>query len=315
MRGDDIEHGEGAQFRDEASRRERRTTSGASRRLALLRGLERTLLGSRMPTVESVRAAAGWRREPIAEACRRCGATRVPFESIDGGCGECRGRSMSIAATVRLGGYAPPLSRWAPAVKSHAWRDMARMLGVELGRQVADAVEARRLRMPHVVVPVPVHWSRRCLRGIDHAGQIAEAVAREIDRPCIRAVAARCASRQSGRGRAARAANDGRFAIDARSDATILVRLGRRMLRGASYGRRGPGDSDFPLKGMDVLIVDDVRTTGTTSEEVGRLLLQGGAGSVSLAVCAVADAPRRASLRTRNPANRSESGCAPRSAE
>lgn len=303
MTGQDVECGRDAPSREEGTRRQRRTTRGALRRLALLRGLERTLLGSRMPAVESVRAAAGWRREPIAEACRRCGATRIRFESVDGGCGECRGRPMSIVATVRLGRYAPPLSRWAPAVKSHAWRDMARMLGSELGRQVADAVEARRLQMPHVVMPVPVHWTRRCLRGIDHAEEIAESVAREIDRPCVRGVAARCASRQSGRGRSARSSNRGRFEIAASTDAALLVRLGRSILRRATLGRCRFDGCGFRWKGADVLLVDDVRTTGTTSEEVGRLLLQAGAASVSLAVCAVADAPRRASLRTRHPSN------------
>jgi predicted amidophosphoribosyltransferase len=42
-----------------------------------------------------------------------------------------------------------------------------------------------------------------------------------------------------------------------------------------------------------VLVVDDVRTTGSTLREVARALKQQGATDVTLAVCAAADPPRR----------------------
>ena len=280
-----------------AGRRGRGAASRLPRGAASLRGLERTLLGSRMPSAELACASIGWTREPLTDACRRCGATRVRLESSEGGCGECRGRRLEVAAVVRLGRYAPPLSRWMPAIKSHAWKDMAHRMGRELGGQVADAIDGGRIVRPDIVVPMPVHWARRLLRGIDHAGELAEAVATELACPCRHVLVAACASRQSGRGRAARSANGGRFRVV--SDPTDS-----RVRGWLSIASRAMGlPWTWPMAGrrsawtgLDILLIDDVRTTGTTSEEAACLLRAAGAKSVTLGVCAVADAPRRASL-------------------
>ena len=287
---------------ESAVRRGGQAVSLVSRGAASLRGLERTLLGSRMPSAEFVCAGIGWSREPLADACRRCGATRVRLESAQGGCGECRARKLAVAGVVRLGRYAPPLSRWVPAIKSHAWKDMARRMGRELGEQVADAIAAGRIAQPDVVVPMPVHWTRRLLRGIDHAGELAEAAAAELACPCRHALLATCASRQSGRGRAARSANGGRFRVvsdPAESKVPNWLSIASRAI-GLSGRWRDEGERSAWTK-IDVLLIDDVRTTGATSEEAACLLRAAGANSVTLAVCAVADAPRRSSLhRVRN---------------
>lgn len=286
-----------------AARRSRDAASMMPRGAASLRRLERTLLGSRMPFAEFVCAGVGWTREPLADACRRCGATRVRLESVEGGCGECRGSRLEVAAVVRLGRYAPPLSRWVPAIKSHAWKDMARRMGRELGLQVADAIDDARIVRPDVVVPMPVHWTRRLLRGIDHAGQLAEAAAAELACPCRNALVATCASRQSGRGRAARSSNGGRFQVVSDPAESRILNWMSMASRAIGLPERYPvAGKQSAWKGLNVLLIDDVRTTGTTSEEAASLLRAVGANSVTLAVCAVADAPRRASLhRARKP--------------
>ncbi|MEY4006920.1 MAG: hypothetical protein RLZZ221_3016, partial [Verrucomicrobiota bacterium] len=198
-----------------------------------------------------------WLRDGLGAFCWRCGVTRAPFEDVSRGCAECRDRSMAVRGirahgVVRLGRYAPPLSQWVPAIKQRAWRDMGVTLGRELGLQIVDAIESGRVPRPHAVVPVPVHWTRRLLRGIDHTRTIAEEVSRILAVPVAHPLRARLATRQTG------AAREG-----------------------------------LPDECTEVLVIDDVRTTGSTTSEVLRALRALGVEGASVGVCAVSDPPRR----------------------
>ena len=245
-----------------AERRARR----AARRAVMLRGLEAAIFGSRMPDPVGLIAAAGWSRDPIDRFCLRCGTTLVPFEDRRGGCAACRGRSHASASLVRLGRYAPPLSQWVPAIKRRGWARMADRLGRELGMQVREACASEPMRRPDAVVFIPTHPLRRLLRGIDHSERIGRAVADELGVPCIRALRVRLALRQTGGGRAHRLDRSGRFAV------TRAVRS---------------------VRGRTVLLVDDVRTTGSTLGEASRLLRRAGATSVVAACVAATDPPGR----------------------
>jgi predicted amidophosphoribosyltransferase len=237
--------------------------------------LEQSVLGHRMPSPTALLRDAEWEPESIGASCWRCGVTRVPFESVDEGCAECRGRKLAptgveLCGVVRLGRYAPPLSQWAPAIKQRAWREMGVVLGQKLGHQVAEAIESGRITRPEVIVPIPVHWLRRLSRGIDHTEVLATEIARTTGIPLARALSARLAHRQTGAGSSERRGNRGRY-------------LGNRKA--------------LPRAATSALLVDDVRTTGATTVEAARALRSVGIRHVVLAVCAVADPPRRNALR------------------
>lgn len=237
--------------------------------------LEQSVLGHRMPSPAALLRDAEWEREPIGASCWRCGVTRVPFESVDEGCAECRGRRLAPAGiefggVVRLGRYAPPLSQWAPAIKQRAWREMGVVLGQKLGLQVAEAIDSGRFTRPEIIVPVPVHWLRRLNRGIDHTAVLATEIERATGIPLAKVLSARLAHRQTGAGSSERRGNRGRYRGDPKA---------------------------LPLSAESVLLVDDVRTTGATTIEACRALRSVGIRKVVLAVCAVADPPRRNALR------------------
>jgi predicted amidophosphoribosyltransferase len=283
--------------------------------LSRLSNLEKCILSSRLPDPRVLMYSADWRPESLDHACVRCGVTVSRFEIGMGDCGECRGRSSRILSTIRLGRYAPPLSQWVPAVKSRCWSAMARALGEMLARQVLAAVDERRLPMPDAIVPVPVHWSRSWIRGIDHTRELSEAIGRSMDRPVSRLLQVRLAVRQAGTTRSQRLANRGRYEF--RCPGTrpnlwpnTLPHTWQKSLVGSLgglFGLVGDGRSQTSLsKGRaepssaslgHLLLIDDVRTTGASSEEAAECLLNHGAKSVSLAVCAVSDPPRRNALR------------------
>lgn len=250
--------------------RAKRSAQRAARRAVMLRGLEDAVFGSRMPDPATLIAAAGWSRDPIDRFCLRCGTTLVPFEDRRGGCSACRGRPHPYASLLRLGRYAPPLSQWVPAIKRRAWARMADALGRDLGLQAREACASELMRRPDTVVFIPTHPLRRLLRGIDHSERLARAAAVELGVPCVRALRVRLALRQTGGGRSHRLERSGRFAV---------TRAGRS------------------VQGRTVLLVDDVRTTGSTLGEASRLLRAAGAVWVMAACVAATDPPGRHSDR------------------
>ena len=103
------------------------------------------------------------------------------------------------------------------------------------------------------VLPVPLHWRRRWVRGFNQALEIARPVARHLDIPIVTHVVRRRATRsQSGLHARERAGN----------------------LRSA-FGMRGRLESQHPL------IVDDVITTGATIHEIARMLRRAGVPRIS----------------------------------
>jgi ComF family protein len=126
-------------------------------------------------------------------------------------------------------------------------------LGRHLAHELAAALGGE-FESADLVVPVPLHWTRRVARGFDQAERIAVPLAARLGLPVAGVLRRRRATGAQARlGRAARLANlAGAFRVD-RAQAVV--------------GRR-------------VLLVDDVTTTGATLEAAAAALLSAGAAEV-----------------------------------
>ncbi len=138
------------------------------------------------------------------------------------------------------------------ALKYGGERRLAEPLGRAMARRWSDAGCSGDL-----LVPVPVHASRRRERGYDQAELLAVVAGRQLGLPVARALERRRATvRQAELDRSARAGN----------------------LRDAFGLRGGTGAA---VRDRWVILVDDVMTTGATLSEAAAPLLRAGAIAVS----------------------------------
>ena len=195
--------------------------------------------------------------------CRVCGEKLFSkfVETADGPCcGMCRRAAPPFQRALAYGAYDGVLRDLVHVLKYQRVQPVATVLGRLLGQTLAGA----QLPEPLLVVPVPLYRRKLRERGFNQAEEIARALVRRQTSSCIQLeasslVRARQTASQTGLTRHQRRANmRGAFAV------TRPERIAKR----------------------NVLLVDDVMTTGTTASECARVLLRAGAKEVLVATVA-----------------------------
>jgi ComF family protein len=178
------------------------------------------------------------------------------------GCDDCREGSLGFDRIWVWSDYVGEI-RAAVLRMKHAHDDP---LTAAIGRLLVERFsEPLRKWGPDVVTCVPMHWSRRWVRGTNSAEILAEILAAGIKAPLAAGVVSRRRRTQPQAGLAP-------------TERFNNVRGAFRLQKGASFD------------GARVLLVDDVLTTGATCGEVCRLLRR--AGAMQMAGVVVARAPR-----------------------
>jgi ComF family protein len=111
-------------------------------------------------------------KDPFS-TCPRCSSTVGPHVVVEQGCSHCRHESFAFDGAVRLGPYDGPLRdvvlRMKRAGSESLAEGMADLLAARVKQQIADRID--------VVVPVPLHWTRRWKRGFNQTDLLAERLA------------------------------------------------------------------------------------------------------------------------------------------
>ena len=190
--------------------------------------------------------------------CARCA---LPFDGpgLDGAlCGACQRRAPPYEGCLCALRYEMPVPTLVGAAKFHSRLNAVRLLGRLLARSVLAAGRP----LPQALVPVPLHRGRLADRGYNQALEIARAVGRELALP----VDSGCCER----------------AVPTLPQTGLDEGSRRRNIRGA-FSTRSPSEW------AHLAIVDDVVTTGSTVEELARVL--GRSGVERIQVWAVARTP------------------------
>jgi predicted amidophosphoribosyltransferase len=252
-------------------------------------GVAESWIGYAFPPAWRAIEHSKWKPDESAAYCLRCGDSVGAGEATESGCGTCReGAELEggIAnGVIRLGIFTDDLRDWVHAIKFGRWVEMGEELGRRLGEAVAVAnvVDARRA----IVVPMPMPWQRRLFRGVDHSCVVARAAARQLHSPLVKALARDNYMPQVSLPPSIRK-RSGSHGLRVRNRW-----LWDNWIHMMNESWRRSGRDKTPLRDVQVVLVDDVRTTGATLKAAARLLRTLKPDNIVCAVLAVSDSQAR----------------------
>lgn len=193
-----------------------------------------------------------------ADYCRRCGRDAGKFALLDGKCPDCQGKEIHFDRIARAGIYEQTLRKMILSFKNGRTE-----LDAVLGFLADSALQGGGFSNEvELFVPVPLHWTRRFVRGYNQS----YILIRKMRRPAAKI-------------------------------STDLVRIRRTKAQPAMVSpaaREKNVAGAFAVRhrhnfnGRNVCLVDDIKTTGATLNECARTLKQAGASKVYALVLAVA---------------------------
>ncbi len=190
--------------------------------------------------------------------CSRCASNIGPHVPNTGHCSRCEKEKYHFASAQRLGMYDGALRDAILTIKNPGQELLAESLGLFWG-------EHARMRLlqshPQMLVPVPLHWRRRWERGYNQSESLARGLGLALGLPV------------------------GTWSVrrirPTPSQTTQTPAERRKNVVGAFGGGRFAR-----VKGLRILLIDDVLTTGATADAVTTALLAVGAARVDVAVLA-----------------------------
>jgi len=190
--------------------------------------------------------------------CPRCGRDVSRYGLVAGACPDCQGKELCFDGIARGGVYTQSLRQMILAFKNGraeldkivCWLAKSAFQGSSFYNEV------------EVIIPVPLHWRRRLVRGYNQSLILAKRLGRPGVKISTDLVRARHTKSQP---------------------AMVSFAARKRNVAGAFAVRR-----DHQFRGRVVCLVDDIKTSGATLNECARVLKEAGAGKVFAVVAAVA---------------------------
>ena len=218
------------------------------------------LLDQVWPTVVSTELAQfeDWQPDEQDDYCQRCGASAGPGSVLADGCTFCRGKKLAWDRVTRLSLYDEPMDGWLKQMKFAKQWSWATHMGRLLGERMGEPIEHDKM----VVTYVPMHWRRRWRRGFNQAELMAKSLAKSRGWPMVPML---------------------QRTVWTPPQPSVIASQREANVK-KSFAVR-----EVDLAGWQVVVVDDIKTSGATLGTCCKLLKGAGARSIQVAVAAVAD--------------------------
>lgn len=139
------------------------------------------------------------------------------------------------------------------------------LVGTFLGRQLANSIKNRIINWNiSIIIPIPLHHLKKAERGFNQSFYIAKGLSKELNIPVGNKIVKRKRFTQS--------------------QTTMTLKEREENISDAFSLKRNEN-----LSGKNILLIDDVITTGATISECGKVLLDVNANGVYAASIAIAD--------------------------
>lgn len=159
---------------------------------------------------------------------------------------------------VSLSPYLPPFTQWLPQLKYQGRFELASLLSTLLA-QLFTQESFEKYALPFdLMLSVPLHPRKWQIRGFNQAHLLAKPLAHHLQIPYDRTALARVKNNNSQVGQSGKQRRNNLV------DAFMLVKA-------------------LPRNTKHVLLVDDVLTTGSTTNEISKILKRAGARTVTVA--------------------------------
>ena len=190
--------------------------------------------------------------------CPRCGRDASRYALLGGVCPDCQGKEIHFDRIARSGVYAESLREMILAFKNGR-TELDSTLGFLANSALQGSGFYERIDF---FTPVPLHWSRRLVRGYNQS----LILAKELKHPSAKI-------------------NTDLVRIRYTKSQPVMASFAARArnVAGAFAVRKGHN-----FRGKSLCLVDDIKTTGATLNECARVLKQAGASKVFALVLAVA---------------------------
>jgi len=190
----------------------------------------------------------------ITSPCSQCGDV-LPADYRESVCGRCSAMAPTLDRIISALVYEYPVDRLVAMAKFHARVDSANVLGKLLANYLHARLDNGDLRLPDLILPVPLHPRRTAQRGFNQAMEIALPLAKALKVPLC--------------------PDDCRRIRDTPEqtslDASSRLKNTRNAFRASEE-----------ITAKHVAVVDDVITTGSTVKSMGVALREAGVREVQV---------------------------------